>query len=128
MPFIKNSLWLLICSLIFFSSCTNNSRKPVYFSTIEPKNGINQYEAILIADKKTEDADFRNYFQAIQPIIRTDKHAMKYPDYWFVDYTPEVWMDFTSFLVVIHKKTGEVIRARDYYWPEKRPGLDWVFE
>ena len=68
-----------------------------------------------------------DYFKLTQPILREDKYAAKFPDYWFVDYTPDVYTDFTSYLVVINKKTGEVIRAKDYYWPDKKPALDWVF-
>ena len=97
------------------------------FTTIDATNGINEYEVILMAEDEIKKCDFPSYFGDITPKIRNDEYAKIYPDFWFVDYTPEVYMDFTSYLLVVNKKTGEIIRARDYYWPEKQPDLAWVF-
>lgn len=81
-----------------------------------------------MAVNELENAPYNRYFQALEPKLREDKHALKYPDYWFVDFTVDVNMDFTGYLVVIHKETGEILRSRMYYWPEKVAALDWVFQ
>lgn len=120
--FLRRLFLFLI--LILSQGCTSSTR----FTEVDPSNGINRYEAVLMAKKEIQDAGLRNYFQNLKPIIREDQHAMKYPDYWFVDFTPKIYFDFWGYLVVVEKQTGKIIHSHDYYWPAKIADLDWVFQ
>lgn len=88
---------------------------------------VTSAEAVKMAKGKAAQSDFRSYFSGIKPKIRTDKYAQKFPQYYFVDFTPKIYTEFMSYLVVIEKKTGKIVHARDYYWPNKQPNLEWIF-
>ena len=114
--FLRPIANILLMSFIAWQlGCASTTK----FTEVDYTNGINRYEAILMAKKEIEQAGLRNYFQNLKPIIREDKYALKYPDYWFVDFTPKIYFDFWGYLVVINKKTGKIIHSHDYYWPAK---------
>ena len=96
-------------------------KKVVYF------NGVDQYEAETIAQMKLVKSVYASYFDTTKAKIRTDEAAQKYPDYWFIDFTQGILFDAPSYLVVIDKKTGDILLS-DEYFPKKISNLDWVFE
>jgi hypothetical protein len=118
--------FFLFC--IFALSFIGCAHKDPLNSGAIPRDGISVHQAILIAEREKQQSDFREYFHSIKPVIRNDQHIRQFPEYWFVDYSPNVWMDFTSLLVVIDKRTGEVILARGNYWPSKIPEINWLLE
>ncbi len=121
---MKNLTAALFLGVLVLTGCSTTTNR---FTTVDPSNGINRYEAILLAKQEINKAGLRNYFNNLKPIIREDPVAAKYPDYWIVDFTPKIYFDFWGYLVVINKKTGEIIHSRDYYFPAKIADLDWVF-
>jgi len=126
---MKNIIRILLISTIavslgacgFYREVKTDYEKIVYF------NGINEFEAITIAEYYTIKSEYRGYYDAFPAVLRKDDEALRYPDYWFVDFSPKLAFDAASFLVVIRKSDGEVLLAMEY-WPRKRPGLDWVFK
>lgn len=108
--------------ILLLTGCANSQR----FTKVFPQNGINQYEAILVAKNEVLSSDFKRYFSSIDAKIRLDDQAKEYPDFWFVEVTPDVYMDFQSYIVVINKRNGEVVRSQDYFWPDKNTGFNWA--
>jgi hypothetical protein len=121
---LRSFIYSSLIALVVLQGCASTSAK---FTQVDPSNGINRYEAIMMAKSEIENAGLKNYFKNLKPILREDPYASKYPEYWFVDFTPKIYFDFWGYLVVINKKTGEIIHSRDYYWPVKIADLDWVF-
>ncbi len=104
-----------------FSTLERDYKKIVYF------NGINNYEAITLAEKCLVKSEFKSYYKTFPAKIRTDIDAKKFPKYWFVDFSPKLAYDAPSYLVVIEKEHGNIILAKDY-WPKVHTNLDWVFQ
>lgn len=120
---MKNLIYL---SLLVFV-CSGCAHFKSFADRLDYSNGINQYEAMVLAKNEVKKADFRNYFGAIEPKFREDKATAQYPGYWFVEFTPTVTMDFWSYFVVINKRTGEIVHAQDYYWPTRAADVNWIF-
>ena len=123
---MKSKLAVLGCLIILSAGCASTTKDR--FTSVDSSDGINRYEAILMAKAEIENAGLRNYFKNLTPIIREDPQAAKYPEYWFVDFTPKIYFDFWGYLVVIDKKSGGILHSRDYYFPVKVANLDWVFK
>ena len=110
---MKNLIMSLLFSFLFFTGCGTTDR----FTIVDPSNGINRYEAFLMAKQEINKAGLRNYFNNLTPIIREDPRAAKYPDYWIVDFTPKIYFDFWGYLVVINKE-GEIAKIFEKVKPE----------
>ena len=112
---------LIAVGCMTFSQIEKNKKQ------IVASDGINEIEALLIAQNTLLESDFKSYDQVIPGKIRQDEAALQYPDYWFVDYTPAVTSNYPSLLIVIKKLTGDVFLTKEY-WPNVVKDLDWVFK
>ena len=117
---------ILFC-LLFLIGCSPLSQLKKDYKKVVYINGINRFEAITIAQMFLVKSIYRPYYPQIPAYVRDDEHAQQYSDYWFVDFSPELTFDAPSYLVVIHRQTGDVIYNGEY-WPRKMLDLQWVFD
>ena len=126
--FMSSSAIFIVCTLII-SGCTYTDQVRREYKKIDLTNGVNEFEAVTIAENELITKGQEYYIQ-LGALLRQDEHAQKYPDYWFVGFSPKTYYkdEFPGYLVVINKKTGEIVHSRDYYFPNQIPSLEWVFE
>ncbi len=118
---------LIILLATLTTGCITFSKVERIRKQIDISDGIDKTEALLVAQINLLTSDFKPYDKVIPAKIRTDEAALKYPDYWFVNYSPVVTSNYPSLLMVINKQTGEVILTKEY-WPKVVKDLDWVFK
>lgn len=119
-------LIILLAIIITTTGCISFSQVEKNRKLIDISDGINETEALLVAQINLLESDFKSYDKVIPAKIRTDEAAQKYPDYWFINYSPAVTSNYPSLLMVINKQNGEVIFTKEY-WPNVVKDLDWVF-
>ena len=117
---VAASLVLMGCSLMMSQVSKNNQ-------AINVADGINQEEALLIAQNTLLSSGYKSYDGIIPAKLREDEAALKYPDFWFVDYSPNANSSRPSLLIAIDKKTGTAHSIKEY-WPSVVKDLDWVFK
>ena len=123
------SVTVAIFCLILVSGCSSTEKIRREYKKIDVTNGINEFEAVTIAQNELITKG-QEYYLQLGANLRQDEHAQKYPDYWFVGFSPKTYYkdEFPGYLIVINKQSGEIIHSRDYYFPNQIPSLDWVFE
>ena len=120
-------LIILLATTLTTTGCIAFSQVEKNRKLIDISDGIDETEALLVAQINLLTSDFKPYDKVIPAKIRTDEAAQKYSDYWFVNYSPAVTSNYPSLLMVINKQTGEVIFTKEY-WPKVVKDLDWVFK
>ncbi|MCA9401635.1 MAG: hypothetical protein KC713_08405 [Candidatus Omnitrophica bacterium] len=80
-------------------------------------DGINDEEAIYMAVHEIIQSSDKNYFGDIVPRFIENDATKKYPEWWFLEFTPDVFVDYTSYLVVIEKKSGKILHSQKYFDP-----------
>ena len=120
-------LLIIILAVITTAGCFTFSQIEKNKKQIDLTNGVNEIEAILIAQDKLLESEYKSYDKIIPAKIRNDEAALKHPDYWFVDYTPAVPSNYPSLLIVINKMTGDIKLSKEY-WPNVVKDLDWAFK
>ena len=110
------------------------------YKTVNFADGIDEPEAKVIAQKKLVNTEEQRFYRLTAPDIRTTPQAMEYPEYWFVVFGHN-WLSPISmepvtktytelreiqYLVVIHKKTGEVKFFGEWF-PKRDNTFRWVF-
>ena len=118
---------LIILLATLTAGCITFSQVEKNRKLIDISDGIDETEALLVAQINLLSSDFKPYDKVIPAKIRMDEAAQKYPDYWFVNYSPAVTSNYPSLLMVIDKQNGEVIFTKEY-WPKVVKDLDWVFK
>ncbi len=123
---MKN-LIVIIFVLFTIIGCISFSKADRLRKLVDISDGINEQEALVVARVNLLESNFKSYDQVIPPKIRSDEAALKYPDYWFINYSPAVTSNYPTLLMVIKKQKGEVVLTKEY-WPNVVKDLDWVFK
>ena len=101
------------------------------FSQVDPIDGLNESEAILLAQMHLGDSKFRHTRDIEKPTVLSGSEIADYPDYWFVTFPPKYWTvkKRSHYLVVIHKTTAEV-KYGGVWSPQEieQRGFGWIFE
>ncbi len=122
-----NKLLIILLATITTTGCITFSKVERIRKQIDISDGIDETEALLVAQINLLTSDFKPYDKVIPAKIRMDEAALKYPEYWFINYAPAVTSNYPTLLMVIHKQNGEVILTKEY-WPKVVKDLDWVFK
>jgi hypothetical protein len=133
---------ILMMSLVMLAGCSSPQKiYDNYNNLVDLKNGVSQRDAKLIAQRVIVATDEQRNYRITAPDIRTDKEALKYPDFWFVVFghnwfapisTDPLAKTYTelknaNFLVVIDKKNGNIQFAGLWY-PRIAKNFEWVFD
>ncbi len=120
--------FLIVClASLAAAGCITFSQVERNNKLIDASNGVNETEALLISQNFLLSSNYKSYDKVIPGKIRQDEAALKYPGYWFVDYTPGTTTNYPSLLIVINKMTGEIFKTKEY-WPTVVKDLDWLFK
>ncbi len=131
---------LIIFSLIVLAGCASTEAIYKNYDTVNFKDGIDQREAKIIAQRIIIATDEQRNYRVSVPDIRTDLEAIKYPDFWFVVFghnwlspistnpMAETYTELreTQFLVVLDKDNGN-IKFAGLWYPKRENDFDWVF-
>jgi hypothetical protein len=119
------NLSYIIITIFIVSGCGARAELNRRFANIVYFNGINEYEAVAIAELRLVHSPYCSFFKKVPARVRTDKDAQQYPKYWFVDFTQKLMPDAPGFLVVIDRDTGEIKLATEYF-SRKIPNLEGI--
>lgn len=119
--------FLILSAAFIMVGCGPRADLNRRFSSIVYFNGINEYEAVAIAELRLVHSPYNSFFKKIPARVRTDDDALHYPEYWFVDFTQEMLIDAPSYLVVIDRNTGTIKLSTEYF-PQKNLSLDGIVE
>lgn len=112
-----------------------------YEEKVNYADGVNVEEAKSIAKRKIIMTEEKRNYRITAPDILNNIYAQKYPEYWFVVFGHN-WLSPIStdpnsktytelkeaqYLVVIHKSTGDIAFAGEYF-PKRSQEFDWVFK
>jgi len=116
---------LLLIVLMFAGGC---SFVTVDYSDLNTVDGVNSYEAVLLAQKEILVTSFRHSRKVDEPDVLSGSEAEKHHDYWFIVFSPKISLikAVQAYLVVVEKQTGAVV-YKGIWDTQEHPGLDWVF-
>ena len=126
----KNTIISGLLMLFILQGCATQSSLKKSMEKVNYKDGISSVEAKIIAKKKLNDTPFLGWlvYKIIGPKIIDNVHSKKYPKYWFVEFGEKSPNSSSSkYLVIIDKKTGEIIEAVTYE-PVKKQDISWAIE
>ena len=133
---------LMIMLMAGLTSCA--SREDIiknYEEKVNYVDGVNAEEAKSIAKRKIITAEEQRNYKITAPGILNNLYTQKYSDYWFVVFGHN-WLSPIStdpnsktytelkeaqYLVVIHKNTGDIVFAGEYF-SKRSQEFDWVFK
>lgn len=117
-----------MCALFFVGGCQTTGPYSQKFKNIVFDDGINQAEAVAIAQNTLRnDHSQRSGYKMNRVEVIDDFLVDPYPDYWFISFpSGEFDLSFYQYLVVVHKKTGNIVFSAPYV-PLKTVDYDWVF-
>lgn len=121
------SVYAVLILSLSLMGCGAQAKIDSRFNKVVYFNGVNQFEAVTIAQKKLLKSVYAPYYKTTKAKIRDDAAAQQLPDYWFVDFSQSMLFDAPSYLVVINKMTGDVIYSEEYF-PQKLTTLDWILD
>ena len=102
---------------VFLAGCATISSVDKNYQKINWQDGISRNEAFLIAKKHLIAQKEKPDYQVIAPFVRTDQKAKAQPNVWFVAFHPrKVPLLFKYYLVVVDKKTGEILEHGVRKW------------
>ncbi|MDE1921497.1 MAG: hypothetical protein KGI24_08660 [Candidatus Omnitrophica bacterium] len=128
--------------LCFLTGCSSTEAiYKNYDKLIFPGKAVSAEQAKVIAQRKLIGTGDKDSYRISYPDIKTGPLADKYPDDWFVVFghnwlsplNKNAMLDTytelreTQYLVVVDKKTGEVVFFGEWY-PERENDFDWVFD
>lgn len=122
----KNQIFILTAAVVL-AGCGARADLNRRFANVVYFNGINEYEAVAIAEMRLAHSVCKSWLGKVRARLRTDEHALKHPRYWFVDFSQELLFDSPGYLVVVDRNTGEIKLAAEYF-PRKNPSLDGIVE
>lgn len=122
-----HQIYYILMTVFVLTGCGARANLNRRFNSIVYFNGINEYEAVALAETRLVYSPYKSLFGKVPARIRSDASAMKYEEYWFVDFTSEKLPDAPSYLVVIARDSGEIKLATDYF-PRRTPELDGIVE
>ncbi|HQO58660.1 MAG TPA: hypothetical protein PLT76_08070 [Candidatus Omnitrophota bacterium] len=122
----KKVSWL-IAAAVFLAGCSVAARVNKDYAGLNRTDGVDEKEAGVIARHALLNSQSPKRFHINKASILSDRLVEPYPDYFFVSFYPVAFDDhFWRYLVVIDKKTGQVVRE-DQYRPLKNFNYEWVF-
>lgn len=116
---MRLKIFILVILCFSLNSCADLAIKRK-FERVVFFNGINEYEALAIANMQIRESSYKPYLKTTEPNILTNTQTLEYPGYWFIDFTQPYLFDAPSYLVIIEKETGDV-KFADSYYPRKNP-------
>lgn len=120
---------IIIILSFFVSGCSTIGSINKSYSKLNRADGISAKEAKLIAKKALLDSEFRGDYRFIRPEIMHTQKTAYHPDHWFLKAKQKkLGFDDSYYFVVVNKKTGEVIYAKNHSpYPTDVKGYFWVF-
>ena len=107
--------------------CSTISKIEKNYASVNFSNGIGSEEALFIAKKRLLDSLVFKDWKVDQPELMRDRFVRSYPDHWFVQFSSKAYeRSFWRYLIVIDRKTGEVLEPGAYV-PLEVVDYDWVF-
>jgi hypothetical protein len=116
-----------LASAVLLAGCGARADLNRRFANIVYFNGINEYEAVAIAELRLAHSVYKSWLGKVPARLRTDEHALKHPRYWFVDFSQKFLFDSPGYLVVVDRNTGEIKLATEYF-PRRDLALDGIVE
>ncbi len=94
---------------------------------VTKNDGIDPDEALAMATYQLVQSPRKGKFNYREPNLMKSPFIRPYPDFWFVEFESNNFDDrFGRYLVVINKKSGDIVFA-DRYFPYEVMDYDWVF-
>jgi hypothetical protein len=140
---MRNALnGLTLTSLFIIAGCASTDAIYKNYDTlVNVKDGVNEREAKIIAQKIIISTDEQRNYRVTAPDIKTDYETSKYSDYWFVVFghnwfspisTDPLAKTYTElkeaqFIVVINKQDGD-IKFTGLWYPKRSHDFNWVFD
>lgn len=117
----------IILSAILTAGCQStiedfqaNYRRVLY------EDGINQKEALAIAQMRLTQTAFTKSFNIDKPKTIKNEYSGKYPNFWFIAFPPYDVMSEVEYLIVMDKYNGGIIRSTEYS-PDVQFTFEWLF-
>jgi len=119
--------WFHITIIVVgLSACSTVNSVNKSYSKINRDDGISVKEAKIIAKKSLVDSQFTRKFIVINPKTLKNPDTYPHPNHYFLKSKSKLLgSDGSSYLVVIDKRTGEVIYSRKNY-PTYIKGYRWI--
>jgi hypothetical protein len=89
-------------------------------------DGVNQKEAVAIAQMRLKKTPFTNSFNVDKPRLIKNEFSSKYPNFWFITFPSQDVMSEVEYLIVLERYTGGVIRSTEYN-PDVQYNFEWLF-
>jgi hypothetical protein len=115
-----------VCVLLSWG-CQNIESVRRDYAQVRFADGINSHEALAVARMRLLRKSSKRAFDIFKSVVVQDIHTSQYPNFWFVSFPPEDQMSPFSYLVVIDRFNGGVIRETEYNH-ENQVSLNALFE
>ena len=113
--------------MVILAGCSGVGPYARQYETLNRQDGVTASEARVVAQYHFSLSDQVRIFKPGNPQVLDDRLVQKYSDFWFVTFYPrDIDQHFWRYLVVIEKKSGEVVWEGTYR-PLTVFHYDWVF-
>lgn len=120
-------LFSIFYFIVFSLGCASTESVLKQYDLVDYSDGIDALEAKSITQQEFLSIPYtRGAYNVYKPYVVSHPEISQYPNLWFIALPAQEKKNTQSFLCVIDRRTGAVIRALDWR-VDNNPGISWVF-